>query len=268
MPNGWQIGAVLLDMDGTLLDTERVYLASLTAALGAFGYPDVTPIYHAMIGIPYAQCETILRSHYGEDFPLADFNSAFDARCDEIFRTGLPLKPGTIELLAALREAGCPMGVVTSSSRQIAERHLTLGGIRAYFDTLVTCDDVVRGKPSPDIYLLAAERLGVRPHGCVAIEDSNPGIAAAYSAGAIAIMVPDIVPPTDETRAKCAAVLADLHEVLVLLQERGLSTRRPGERRDDRCGRAVSATSPPPRSVRTAACALPRCGSRAGRNSG
>jgi HAD superfamily hydrolase (TIGR01509 family) len=214
------IGAVLLDMDGTLLDTERVYLASLTAALHAFGYPDATPIYHAMIGIPYAECETILRSHYGEDFPLADFNSAFDAKCDEIFRTGLPLKPGTIELLDALREARCPCAVVTSSSRRIAEQHLTLGGIRARFDTLVTCEDVARGKPNPDIYLLAAERLGVRPQACVAIEDSNPGIAAAHGAGAIPIMVPDILQPTAETREKCAAVLPDLHAVLAMLRQR------------------------------------------------
>jgi HAD superfamily hydrolase (TIGR01509 family) len=217
----WQIDAVLLDMDGTLLDTERVYLASLTAALDAFGYPDATTIYHAMIGIPLPDCEALLRAHYGEDFPLADFNRAFDARSDEIFQAGLPLKPGTIELLDALREAGRPMAVVTSSSRQTAERHLTLGGIRARFDTLVTCDDVARGKPSPDIYLLAAERLGVRPQACVAIEDSNPGIAAAYAAETIPLMVPDIVQPTDETRAKCAAVLPDLHAALAMLRARG-----------------------------------------------
>jgi HAD superfamily hydrolase (TIGR01509 family) len=214
------IGAVLLDMDGTLLDTERAYLASLTAALHAFGYPDATTIYHAMIGIPYAECETILRSHYGEDFPLADFSSAFDARCDEIFEAGLLLKPGAIELLDALCEARCPFAVVTSSSRRIAERHLTLGGIRARFDTLVTCEDVARGKPSPDIYLLAAAKLGVRPQACVAVEDSNPGIAAAHGAGAVAIMVPDIVPPTAETLEKCVAVLPDLHAVLAMLRER------------------------------------------------
>jgi HAD superfamily hydrolase (TIGR01509 family) len=230
--NDWRIDAVLLDMDGTLLDTERAYQASLTAALDAFGYPDATTMYHAMIGIPLADCQAMLRARYGEDFPLADFNSALDARSDEIFREGLPLKPGTIELLDALREAGCPFAVVTSSSRQTAEQHLTLGGIRARFDTILTCDDVARGKPHPDLYLLAAERLGVRPQACVAIEDSNPGIAAAHAAGSIAIMVPDIVPPTEETLAKCAAVLADLHEVLVLLRERGVSACRPGERRD------------------------------------
>jgi HAD superfamily hydrolase (TIGR01509 family) len=216
----WQIEAVLLDMDGTLLDTEPSYVSALTAALDAFGYPDATATCHALIGIPGAECEALLSARYGENFPLADVIEAFAVRSDEIFREGMPLKPGTIELLDALREAGCPFAVVTSTSRQTAERHLTFGGIRARFDTLVTFDDVARGKPSPDIYLLAAARLGVRPQACVAIEDSNPGIAAAYAAEMIAIMVPDLVPPTEETRAKCAAVLPDLHEVLKMLRER------------------------------------------------
>jgi HAD superfamily hydrolase (TIGR01509 family) len=219
--DNWQIDAVLLDMDGTLLDTEPSYVAAYTAALDAFGFPDATATCHAMIGIPGLECEAMLRARYGENVPFADINEAFALRSDEIFQQGLPLKPGTIELLDALREAGCPFAIVTSTSRRTAEQHLTFGGIRARFDTLVTCDDVVRGKPSPDIYLLAAQRLGVRPQACVAIEDSNPGIAAAHAAGAIAIMVPDIVPPTEETRAKCAAVLPDLHAVLRMLRERG-----------------------------------------------
>jgi HAD superfamily hydrolase (TIGR01509 family) len=215
----WQIDAVLLDMDGTLLDTEPSYVSALTAALDAFGYPDATAMCHALIGIPGSECEALLRARYGENFPFADIIEAFAARSDEIFREGVALKPGTIELLDALQAAGCPFAIVTSTSRPTAERHLTLGGIRARFDTLVTCDDVTRGKPSPDIYLLAAAKLGVRPQACVAIEDSNPGIAAAHAAGAIPIMVPDVVQPTAETRQKCVAVLPDLHAVLAMLRK-------------------------------------------------
>jgi HAD superfamily hydrolase (TIGR01509 family) len=217
--DNWQIDAVLLDMDGTLLDTEPSYVAALTAVLDAFGYPDATATCHALIGIPGSECEALLRARYGESFPFADIIAAFTVRSDEIFEAGLKLKPGTIELLDALQAAGCPFAIVTSTSRPTAERHLTLGGIRARFDTLVTCDDVARGKPSPDIYLLAAAKLGVRPQACVAIEDSNPGIAAAHAAGAIPIMVPDVVQPTAETRDKCVAVLPDLHAVLAMLRE-------------------------------------------------
>jgi beta-phosphoglucomutase-like phosphatase (HAD superfamily) len=95
----------------------------------------------------------------------------------------------------------------------------------ARIDTVPTRADVARGKPSPDLYLLAAERLGFAPRVCVAVEDSRPGIEAAHNAGAIPIMVPDIVPPSDDTRAKCAAVLPDLHAVLTMLHDKHVFTR-------------------------------------------
>jgi HAD superfamily hydrolase (TIGR01509 family) len=219
--SGWNVGAVLLDMDGTLLDTEKVYFDSLLAALNACGFTDdVVPLCHAMIGLPGPECEMMLIKRYGEDFPLAEINRSFAANRDEIFRAGLPLKGGAVELLDALRNAEWPMAIVTSSSRRSADEHLALAGIRARFDTILTRDDVINCKPSPDLYLLAASRLGVTPQACVAVEDSNHGVTAAHSAGAITIMVPDLVPPTEESRARCAAVLTDLNAVLEMLRER------------------------------------------------
>jgi beta-phosphoglucomutase-like phosphatase (HAD superfamily) len=96
---------------------------------------------------------------------------------------------------------------------------LRLAGIVDRFDAILTRDDVNRGKPSPDLYLLAARRLGVAPQACLAIEDSNPGVTAAHAAGAITVMVPDIVPPTEESRQRCRAVLPDLDAVVLLLRE-------------------------------------------------
>jgi HAD superfamily hydrolase (TIGR01509 family) len=222
MTDRWNIEAVLLDMDGTLLDTEKVYLESLIAALGACGYTDdILTLGHAMVGMPASDCEAMLRDRYGEHFPLADLNKAFSARRDEIFRAGIPLKSGAVELLDALHGHGYPMAIVTSSSRRTAEAHLTLAGIRSRFDSVLTRDDVERGKPSPDLYLLAARRLGFQPACCLAIEDSNPGVAAAHAAGAITIMVPDIVPPTAASHARCAAVVPDLGAALQTLRQRG-----------------------------------------------
>ena len=223
----WNVGAVLLDMDGTLLDTEKVYFESLIAALHACGYrDDVVPLCHAMVGLPGPDCERMLIDRYGDDFPLAEVNKAFVARRDEFFRASLPLKHGTIELLDALQAAGCPFAIVTSSSRRTADEHLTLAGIRARFDAILTRDDVTRGKPSPDLYLLAAATLRVKPEFCVAVEDSNHGVTAAHAAGAITIMVPDMVPPTEQSRARCAAVLSDLNAVVAMLHDRGGLTRR------------------------------------------
>jgi len=214
-------------MDGTLLDTERVYFDSLVMALGAFGYTDdVEALCHAMVGLPGPECEAMLHARYGESFPLADINKAFIARRDEMFEAGLPLKSGAVELLDTLQDSKCPMAIVTSSSRRTAEAHLTLGGIRDRFDTILTRDDVTRGKPSPDLYLLAASRLGVSPEFCIAVEDSNHGVTAAHAAGAITIMVPDMAPPTDESRARCVAVVSDLHAVRAMLQRRSGLKRR------------------------------------------
>ena len=138
MTGKWDVRAVLLDMDGTLLDTERMYFDSLVAALTAFGYTDdVEALCHSMVGLPGPECEAMLQVRYGESFPLAEINKAYAARRDEILASGLPLKSGAVELLDALQGTQYPMAIVTSSSRHTADSHLALAGIRERFDRSV-----------------------------------------------------------------------------------------------------------------------------------
>jgi HAD superfamily hydrolase (TIGR01509 family) len=225
----WNVSAVLLDMDGTLLDTEKVYFDSLVAALELHGFTDdIVALCHSMIGLPGPECELLLLDRYGEDFPLTGIRRAFAANRDEFFRAGLPLKRGAVDLLDALEACAFPKAIVTSSSRDSADQHLTLAGIRSRFEMILTRDDVARCKPHPDLYLLAAARLGAKPETCVAVEDSNHGVAAAHAAGAITIMVPDLAAPSEQSRSKCVAVLPDLHAVLSALRHRGGLTHRPG----------------------------------------
>jgi HAD superfamily hydrolase (TIGR01509 family) len=221
----WNVAAVLLDMDGTLIDTEKVYLESTIAALAACGYTDgVAALCHRMIGLPGPECDRMLRAHFGADYPAEDVERLYRIKCAELLADGLPLKPGVIELLDAIEASGLRKALVTAAARHTADEHLLLAGIAHRFDAVLTRDDVVRSKPSPDLYLLAAERLCLQPQACVAVEDSNPGVASAHAAGAITIMVPDILPPTEETRARCAAVLPDLDAVLALLRQRQVLT--------------------------------------------
>jgi HAD superfamily hydrolase (TIGR01509 family) len=212
---------VLLDMDGTLIDTEVVYFASTVGAMVTLGYRDAVDICHRMIGIPGPECEMMLLEEYGADFPISSFNEAFVAHRDAELGRGLSLKVGADKLVQALCDAGSPRAIVTSSSRKTAEKHLALVGIRSQFDLIVTRDDVLRGKPAPDLYVLAARHLGLQPENCIAIEDSNPGVAAANAAGVPVIMVPDVLPPSAATERMGVPIMRDLNAVLDTLRNNG-----------------------------------------------
>src|SRR5437016_584017 len=212
------VEAIIFDMDGLLIDTEAVYIKAYMAGAAIMGVEMPLAFCHSMIGTPSPECDRMIQQFFGSAFRLDDFNGHVDGHAAQLLEAGVPVKPGAVELLAFLTGRGLPLAVATSSSRRTTERHLGRAGLLGHFHALATRDDVGRGKPHPDIHLEAARRLGVAPGHCIAFEDSNTGLTAAHAAGTLAIMVPDIVPPTDEVRAKCLAVLPDLHAALGLLQ--------------------------------------------------
>src|SRR4051812_21494191 len=211
------VDAVIFDMDGTLLDSESVYIAGMQDAARTLGLELPLALCHAMVGVPSRECNLMLQEHYGAAFDLAEFRGHFSTSVQRQMGERVPLKPGVVELLDFLKAKGLPLAIATSAGRATAERNLGRAGLLDRFTALATRDDVEHAKPAPDVYLEAARRLGVAPPHCVAFEDSSIGILAAHAAGMRAVMVVDILPPSEEARARCLHVAQDLREVLQLM---------------------------------------------------
>ena len=210
--------AVLFDMDGLLIDTEAVYIEAYGAAARAMGVEISLAFCHSMIGVPSRECEAMIRDHFGPDFRVDRFDGHFNEHARRLLDAHVPVKPGAKEILDYLAGRSLPLAIATSSSVRTVQRHLGSAGLLGHFTAIATRYDVEHGKPHPDVYLEAARRLGVAPERCIAFEDSNVGLTAAHAAGTMAIMVPDIVPPSPEVLAKCLKVVPDLHAALRLLQ--------------------------------------------------
>ncbi len=213
------IEAVLFDMDGLLIDSEAVYIEAYRDAADEIGVEMPMTLCHAMVGLPSRECDEMIQDHYGPQFDVDSFQTRFRHHADRRFDVRVPVKPGVPELLAFLGARGLPLAVASSARAITIERNLGRAGLLGHFKAIAGRDHVERAKPHPDIYLEAARRLGAAPERCVAFEDSNVGLTAAHAAGTMAFMVPDLLPPTDEVRAKCLRVLPDLHAALALLRE-------------------------------------------------
>jgi HAD superfamily hydrolase (TIGR01509 family) len=206
-------GAVIFDLDGLLFDTEALYQDAIMAAVGELGHDIEPAILHTMIGRPLAQTRAFLLEHYGNSFPVDELLATWRRHFAVTVETQLTLKPGALELLDALDTLGLPRAIATSSSHKTVQHHLGAFALGGRFHHIVASGDYAAGKPAPDPYLLAAERLGVDPSFCVALEDSHNGVRSAAAAGMMTVMVPDLLEATDEISALCTFVVRDLHVV-------------------------------------------------------
>ncbi|PWR09625.1 HAD family hydrolase [Micromonospora acroterricola] len=185
---------MLFDMDGTLVDSEKLWDVALQELAREYGGELSIAARRAIIGTSMAESMRILHDDLGQPERDPEASAAWiNARILELFRTGLRWRPGALALLRAVREAGIPTALVTSSGRPLVEIALdTLG--RDSFDAVVCGDEVVAAKPHPEPYLTAARLLGVPIGRCVAIEDSPTGVASALAAGAAVLAVPAEAP--------------------------------------------------------------------------
>ena len=206
--------AIVFDMDGVLIDSERLVLKAWKHIGEELALPDLEPLFYKAIGTTHAHTATLFADAFGKDFDYIDFRD----RVREYFYNvltvnGAPLKKGVVELLDWLKAEGWAIGLA-SSSREVGVRlNMERTGLISYFDVLIGGDMLKVSKPAPDIYLLACEKLGVDPGRTYAVEDSYNGIRSAHAAGMHALMVPDMVPENDEMRSLARAVLPDLFAV-------------------------------------------------------
>jgi HAD superfamily hydrolase (TIGR01509 family) len=205
--------AVVFDMDGLLCDTEVVYRDAMIATAAEHGHDMPLSLFKSMIGLPGPMSDRQVLNHFGEDFPIADFNARVMQHVDLACEAGIALKAGVVEILDRLDALGLPRAIATSSSHRAVEAHLGLSGIIPRFHAVIARGDYERGKPNPDPFLKAAERLGVAPQLCLALEDSHNGVRAASAAGMMTVMVPDLLDPTEEMQTLCVRIARDLHEV-------------------------------------------------------
>jgi HAD superfamily hydrolase (TIGR01509 family) len=206
-------GAVVFDMDGLLLDTERLYQEALGLAAVEAGLEVAAGLFEKTLGLQWIHCRAVLLAHYGGTFAVDAFQAIWIRHFWAIAETRLALKPGALALLDALAELGLPCAIATSSSRPTVERHLVACNLIGRFQAIVGRGDYVNGKPAPDPFLKAAEQLGVEAGSCLALEDSHNGVRSATSAGLMTIMVPDLLQPTAEMRRPCLHIVDDLHVV-------------------------------------------------------
>lgn len=206
--------AVIFDMDGTLIDTEKYYRIFWKKALAAFGYnmTDEQALSMRSLGRPFAI--THLKEMFGEDL---DYPAIRSYRCkimeEYLNQKGIERKPGAIELLRFLQEKKVQTAVATATDLERTRKYLEKAELLSYFNKIISAVMVEKGKPSPDIYLYACQQLKKEPKDCIAVEDSPNGVISAYYAGCKVIMVPDQTQPDRELANMLYAKVNCLEEI-------------------------------------------------------
>jgi HAD superfamily hydrolase (TIGR01509 family) len=214
--------AVIFDMDGLMLDTERVYRSAWARAMAEMGYALSDEFYLRIMGKTVTEIRSVFRTGFGPGVPIEAVINRKQQHVEAAFaERGIPIKAGLAGLLDRLDDWNLFKAVASSTARSMVVDMLSRSELAHRFEAIVGGDEVPRGKPAPDLFLAAAERLGVQAAGCVVLEDSEAGIRAACAAGMYPILIPDILAPSEEVRNLSRAVIPSLNEACGYLKQLG-----------------------------------------------
>lgn len=207
---------VVFDMDGLLLDSERPIQDAWIRICAASGITLEAEAYRQVVGLNARDSRAHLSRILGERLGFEDGAGQVAEELERAFAaSGYPLKPGAKALLDELKRRGIRCAVASSSDRSEIESRLAKAGVLDHFAAIAAGNEVARGKPAPDIFLLARERLGVEASvPCLVFEDSEPGTRAALAAGMSVVVVPDLRPPGAAVLEQCLAVLDSLEDAV------------------------------------------------------
>ncbi len=213
------IRGAIFDMDGLMFDSERLVYEIWQEMMDENGFNYNLEVFKKTIGLRTDKAEQYYCNLYGSSFDYKPFKKksrkTFIAR---VTNDGVPIKKGLFEILDYLKANSIKMAVATSTSAQTALNIIKMAGVYDYFDAFVCGDDVKNSKPHPEVFLTAAQRLGIPPKDCVAFEDSINGIKSAYAVNMMTVMVPDFLEPTDEIRPMLSFLCKDLTQAVQFLQ--------------------------------------------------
>ena len=218
-----QIKALIFDMDGLLVDTEHLAYQAMDAFLAKHAVQRRQDIHDQMLGRRLPEAIAIVKDGYGLDHPLEDLIADYTIMRRDTLIGNVRALPGALEAVRFGLDAGLKVGLASSGLRDQVTLSLNEAGLNGLFEVEVTGDDVTRGKPAPDLFLKAAEGLGVEPANCVVFEDAPAGIAAAVDAGMRAVAVPNDHSKAMDFAVPAEAVLDSLHDAIPWLIEHGVT---------------------------------------------
>lgn len=214
------ISTVIFDMDGMIFSTEPIYFKCYQQAAAPLGVQFTFELFETCIGMSTADAAPLMRSYFGRD---VDVEAVYDGCCRNfeayMEKNDIPFRPCARETIEYFYKRGFKLGLATSNVRRWVEKLLDKGGIRKYFSSVLTSDDVQNPKPDPEVYLRTAQALGADVKACLAFDDSVAGATAAISAGMRTVVIPDLKQPNSFVRANAFRVYQSLCDIYPDMEE-------------------------------------------------